>query len=259
MFDDFKFFDTRNHLLPGTEVFCWCAQDEEMALSMAFRAQNQGCRFILATPPDEAFLRHTDGSGVFADVHEAFWSLSKKMHKRMPGMGLGLGCEISCSRSGMDSILDHLEKGRLPGLNGTRYVLVSFPGDISLEDLWFCLDRLDRAGWKPVLSHAQSIRALKYNIHEIRCLKGEDYRGEHYRFNCLIQLDTLALHFSEPDRDWARDMIRNGVVDMLATGARNTYTHPPHISDVLEDLPCSREYLEDIAWNNAARLLQGGL
>lgn len=258
MFDNFKFFDTKNHLLPDTEAFCRCAQDEEMALCMAFRAQDQGCRFILATPPDEAFLQGMDVPAIYADVHERFRSLSRAMGKRLPNMGFGLGCEISCSRSKLDSILEHLEKGHLPGLNGTRCILVSFQEDVSREDLWFCLDRLDRAGWQPILSHAQSIRTLENDIHEIKCLKGQEYRGDYYRFRCLIQLDTLSLHFSEREYGWSRKMIECGVVDLLATDSRNTFTHPPYIQNVLANLPCSREYLEDIAWNNAYKLLRGG-
>lgn len=249
------FFDIKNHLLPGTEPFCCCAQDEEMALVMAFRAQNQGCRFILATPPDTAFLQGLDGPAIFDNVDDRFLSLSKKLRKHLPDMGLGLGCEISCTREKLERILHHLDQGNLPGLNGTRYILVSFPTDVSRKDLWFCLDRLDRAGWLPILSHAQSIHTLKNDIHEIRCLKGEVYRGEDYRFRCLIQMDTLALHFSEQDYHWARKMIEAGVVDMLATGARNTFTHPPLIQNVLEELPCSQEYLEAITWKNAADLL----
>lgn len=261
MFDDFKFFDVKNHLMPDTEAFCQCAQDEEMALCMAFQAQEQGCRFILATPPDEAFLRELENpgaEGIPAAVSDRFDSLHRKLRRRLPGMELGLGCEINCSRDKLDSILHHLEKGHLPGLNGTRCILVSFQEDVSREDLWFCLDRLDRAGWRPILSHAQRIRTLEHDIHEIKCLKGEEYRGDYYRFRCLIQLDTLSLHFSERDCAWSRKMIECGVADMLATDARNTYTHPPYILNVLKELPCSREYLEDIAWNNAKNLLLDG-
>ena len=52
-------------------------------------------------------------------------------------------------------------------------------------------------------------------------------------------------------------MIRSGVVDMLATNARNTFTHPPHIQEELKELTkvCSPEYLKAITYKNARELL----
>lgn len=50
------FFDTRHHLLYDVEDYTRCPHDEQMSLSMAYRAYVQGCRYIMVTPPDSAFL-----------------------------------------------------------------------------------------------------------------------------------------------------------------------------------------------------------
>ena len=168
------FFDIKNHLLPGAEPFCECAQDEDMAVCMARDAYGQGCRFIMATPPDFAFYNGLDSSGsegMPTWILDTFQSLYRRIHRSLPDMAMGLGCEIHCSRANVDEVICHLKKGHYPTLNGTSCVLVSFAEDVSRADLWFCLDCLDKAGYKPVLSHAQSIWTLKYDIHEIRCLK----------------------------------------------------------------------------------------
>ncbi|MBR1972157.1 MAG: hypothetical protein IKA16_01825 [Oscillospiraceae bacterium] len=254
------FFDTKNHLMYGTEPFCECAQDEDMAFCMAFEAYTQGCRFIMATPPSAAFLDAlTDSAaeGIPASISERYKSLRSRIRYFLPKMELGLGCEITCSRSEVENVIYHLKKKHLPTLNNSPYVLVSFPVDITREDLWFCLDRLDKEGYHPVLSHAQNIYTLKHDIHEIKCLKGEAPRDAFYQFRCLIQLDTFSLHFSE-DNSWPREMIRSGVVDVMATNARNTFTNPPHIREEIESISniCTPDYLQAITWGNASWLFR---
>jgi len=251
------FFDIKNHLLPNTESFFDCAQDEDMAVCMAFDAYGQGCRFILATPPDSAFynpLNSSGSEGIPPRISETYQSLCSRINRFLPDMSLGLGCEIHCSRTNIEEVVSHLKAGHYPTMNGTSYVLVSFPENVSRADLWFCLDRLDKAGYKTILSHAQNIQALRYDIHEIRCLKGNAERGPDYLFKAMIQLDTLSLHPSEQNH-WSWEMIRSGVVDMLATNARNTFTNPPHIREEVDALAkvCSSEYLKAIAWGNAAQ------
>lgn len=247
------FFDMKNHLLPDTEPFCSCAQDVEMAICMAFDAYNQGCRFIMVTPPDTAFVQAWKEPNGAARLLKRYQALCDSIRRYLPDMNFGLGCEIHCSRHNMEDVLEHLNKGHLPRMNDTQYVLVSFQDEISREDLWFCLDRLDQEGYLPILSHAQTLHALKGDIHEIRCLKGEADRDAKYRFRALIQIDTRSLHFSEQDH-WGKEMIRKGVVDMLATDARNSFTHPPYIQEALSDIShiCSTEYLEAISWHHAA-------
>lgn len=250
------FFDAKNRLLPNTEPFCECAQDEDMSVCMAFDAYGQGCRFIMATPSDTAFrnaLENPDAEGIPAGILDTYQSLHRRIRRSLPNLALGLGCEIHCSRSNVEEVVFHLHKGHYPTMNNTHCVLVSFDDDVTRADLWFCLNYLHKAGYTPILSHAQSLHTLKYDIHEIRCLKGEADRGPDYHFKALIQIDTFSLHHSEPNH-WCEEMIRSGVVDMLGTNAKNSFTHPPHIQKELAELGkiCSNEYLEAIIWGNAA-------
>lgn len=228
------FFDTRHHLLYDVEDYTRCPQDEQMSLSMAYRAYVQGCRFIMVTPPASAFL-NAEAKGI--PLRMRFDSLRREIRRYLPDMELGLGCELECSRDNVDELIQHLKAGRLPTLNGSHWVLVSFADTIMREELWFCLERLDQAGYHPVLCHAQSIQSLKYDIQEM-----QELRNAENRFPCLIQLDTLSLHHFSSDRDWARKMIEHRVVDVLGTDARNTFTNPPHI---LEELQFITEICDD--------------
>lgn len=239
------FFDTRHHLLHDIEDYTRCPQDEQMTLGMTYQSYDQGCRFIMVTPASSAFL-NAEGMGI--SIRGRFDSLENKIRKYLPDMELGLGCELECTRDNVEELLQHLNTGSLPTLNGSGWVLVSFPDAVQREDLWFCLEQLYNAGYRPVLCHAQSIQSLKYDIHEI-----EELRNASNRFPCLIQLDTLSL--SEPDMDWARKMIEARVVDVLGTDARNTFTNPPHIRDELQSIVniCDPAYLDAITEGNAKK------
>lgn len=221
-----------------------------MSLSMAYRAYVQGCRFIMVTPPDSAFL-NAEVKGI--SIQKRFDSLQSEIHRYLPDMELGLGCELECSRNNVDELIQHLKAGRLPTLNGSDWVLVSFGDTITREELWYCLERLDQAGYHPVLCHAQSIHSLKNDIHELR-----ELRNAENRFPCLIQLDTLSLHHFSSDRDWARKMIEHRVVDVLGTDARNTFINPPHIREELESIVnlCDPAYLAAITEGNGKHYFQ---
>lgn len=148
------FFDAKNHILYGTEIFCISADDEKMALVMAYNAHEHGCRYILATRPHSAFL----SAGMYEQVR--FTRLADMIRSCLPDMQIGLGCELECTRDNIDPLIRYLDIGRLPTLHGTRWVLASFQEDVSREDLLYCLDRLDRAGYTPVLSRAETLRCL---------------------------------------------------------------------------------------------------
>ena len=253
------FFDTKTHILYETEPFCSCAQDEDMAYCMALMAYAQGCHFLLATPPADAFLnalQNPEEKGIPEIIQERFTTLKQRIleSESMPEMKLvGLGCEIPCTRQNLDRMIEHLDMGHLPTLNNSGYVLLSFQEDVSREELWACLDRLDRAGYQSVISHVQRIQTLKGDPQEIRCLKGEGLRGEQYQFKAKIQLDTLSLQEPAYNTWWSEQLIREGLVDVLATDARNTFTHPPHIAEELERAKplCSQDYFEKITFDNA--------
>ena len=111
-------FDVKNHLLPDTEPFCECAQDEDMAVCMAFDAYQQGCRFIMATPPDSAFYNHalnSSGSeGIPPWIMGTYQSLCGRIHRSLTDMAMGLGCEIHCSRANVEEVISHLKRDITP-------------------------------------------------------------------------------------------------------------------------------------------------
>lgn len=200
--------------------------------------------------------------GIGEDVLESMAYLKARIKDPVSEMELFLGCEVSVDAGNVDRKIGYLREGKLPTLNGSPCVLVSFPDHIGRADLWYCLHELDQVGYVPVIAHAQTLRTFQEDdgIHEIRCLKGDGLRDPVYRFRALIQLDLTSLHFSAPDRHWAREMIEHQVVDVLGTDAKNSFTNPPHIQEELRAITqiCDPAYLEAITCGNAQkRFVQG--
>lgn len=254
------FFDIKNHLLFDTEPLSRCAMDLQMAVGMAYNGYQQGCRSVMATPPDDAFLKelsNPDATGLPERIRSKMNLLRCTLRGLLPRMQLFLGCELICTPENIDRLIFHLNRGHLPTLNGTGYVLVSFRDDIPLSDIWLCFDKLKDAGYDPILSHAESLQALKWNLHEIRALKGDGPRdNDRHKFRCKIQVDTTSFHHSIHNQAWARELIRSGVVDLLASDARNTSSHPVHIREEVASITplCTPDYLDAITFRNAQNL-----
>lgn len=261
--NNYPFFDVKSHLLYDTEPFCQCAQNIGMAVTMANDGCKQGCTHIIATPPHTAFLNALEdpnADGVPDSILRKLHSLNLLLGILLPEVKVLLGCELLCDHEllrdheNIVQLIQHLKKRHLPTLNGSEYVLVSFQDDVSLEDIWFCCDQLKDAGFEPVLSHAETLTSLKWNLGEIESLKGCGPRDNtRHKFHCKIQVNTSSLHFSNQDQAWVRELIRAGVVDVMGSDARNTSTHPVHIQQEAERIAslCTPDYLKAITFENA--------
>ena len=110
--------DIHMHLVPGVDDG---AENMEMALVMMIRAKQQGISQIIATPHSEVFRYSKEGGKII------FKRLVDVAAKVCPDMKLYLGCEVYCETEIMDQVLESLNSGRYPTINGTKYVLMEFP------------------------------------------------------------------------------------------------------------------------------------
>lgn len=242
------FFDTHTHMIWGLNHG---PEDQEMVLCMLSRSYDQGARRILLTPHSDEFLR---ASEKIHDHYRAMEAMVRRFSDVMPGLQVGLGCEVLCEKDNMAQTITHLKNGRLPTLNGTDHVLAEFFPGVSLADLWQCVFALQGAGFVPVLAHAERYSELwkTDNGHEA-AWKGVYEVEQLQKAGCRIQVNTSSLHHAHPSCWKAKELIRNGKVDFLGTDAHDTYSFPPRIREELDSLKeiCSQEYRDAIAFRNA--------
>lgn len=229
------------HLVPGMDDG---AEDLEMALVMMIRAKQQGISQIIATPHSEAFhFSKEDGRVIFQ-------RLMNTAAKICPEVKLYLGCEVYCEADIMEQVLELLDLGVYPTMNGTKYVLMEFSQWVYPENTIPCVEAMLSAGYKPIIAHMERYKYLRDNMELV---------GRFRELGAQIQLNTYSL-FDEMDasvKNWARRLVLERKVDFLGTDAHRTYYRSPSAKDGLNWLyeNVDRAYADAVAWENAQKLL----
>ena len=233
--------DIHMHLVPGVDDG---AENMEMALVMMIRAKQQGISQIIATPHSEVFRYSKEGGKII------FKRLVDAAAKVCPDMKLYLGCEVYCETEIMDQVLESLNSGRYPTMNGTKYVLMEFSQWVYPENTVSCVEALVKGGYRPIIAHMERYKHLRDNM---------DLVNQFRERGALIQLNAYSL-FDEMDdsiKNWARRLVQERKVDFLGTDAHRTYHRPPSAEWGLNWLyeNVEQEYADAIAWKNAERFL----
>lgn len=229
------------HLIPGVDDG---AENMEMALAMMIRAKQQGILQIIATPHSEVFRYSKEGGKII------FKRLVDATAKVCPDVKLYLGCEVYCEARIMDQVLEDLNTGRYPTMNGSEYVLMEFSMYVEPEGALSCVEAMVNAGYKPIIAHMERYRYLCDNM---------DLVNRFRALGALIQINVYSLFDEDKDsiKNWARRLVQERKADFLGTDAHRTYHRPPSAEMGLNWLyeNADQEYADAIAWGNAHTLL----
>lgn len=149
--------DIHSHVIFGVDDG---PQTLEQSLALLTEASRQGVTKIIATShrrkgmfetPEETTLKH------FSQVKEAASQV-------LPNLELYYGGELYYT----PSILDKLEKGHFPTLNGSRFALIEFSGHTPYKEIHQAVSELAMIGITPVLAHIERYQALEYEEKRVR-------------------------------------------------------------------------------------------
>ena len=236
-----KMIDIHMHLIPGVDDG---AENMEMAMVMMIRAKQQGISQIIATSHSEAF------DYGWGDPRKKFQLLKDTAVRVCPDMKLYLGCEVYCEADIMNLVLEALDSGRYPTMNGTKYVQMEFSQWVYPENTVPCVETMVNASYKPIIAHMERYKYLRENMELV-----DQFR----ELGALILVNAYSL-FDEMDesiKGWARRLVQERKVDFLGTDAHRTYHRPPSAELGLDWLygNVEQEYADAIAWGNAQKLL----
>lgn len=238
-----KMVDIHMHLIPGVDDG---AEDMMMSRLLLLRAREQGINTIICSSHSEAF----DYSAEI--VRDAFQKLAVCTEGAYPDMKLYLGCEVYCEARIVDRVLEKLNSGYYPTMNGSKYVLMEFSMWTDQTDSVACVEAMINGGYKPIIAHMERYMYLCDNMALV-----DRFR----ELGALIQVNVYSLFDEDKDyiKNWARRLVQEQKVDFLGTDAHRTYHRPPSAEWGLRWLyeNVEREYAENIAWGNAQRLICG--
>lgn len=233
--------DLHIHLIPGVDDG---AEDMMMALMMLLRAWDQGVRNVFVTPHSSAFDEAPE------KTKEGYRELVHQAARNFPELKLFSGCEVFCEAHRMDRVIQALDRGLYPTMNGTGYVLMEFSRWVMPELTIPCVEALVKAGYIPIVAHMERYEYLQNNM---------DLVDQFLEQGALLQVNTYSL-FDEMDEDirtWARRLVQEQKVSFLGTDAHRTYHRPPSAEPGLRWLyeAVPEKYADAVARENARRLL----
>lgn len=234
--------DIHMHLIPGIDDGC---MNEDMAVSMIYTAFLEGINKIICTPHSDAFDFNR------AEVIYQFQRLKKLCQEKCRFISLFLGCEVYCRKDDIEQILRKLNEGVYPTLNDTKYVLIEFSTRVFADEVEYCVEKLRKNGWIPVLAHVERYSNLFENKNIFFRLKE---RGVLFQINGY----SILKEMNEKRYENTTFLLHEKLVDFIGTDAHRTNHRPPFIQKGVKKMYelYDKEYINDIVSQNAINKLK---
>ncbi len=183
--------DLHSHVLPGVDDGSRSVQQSARVLRMF---ANKGITDVACTPH---LLASKVAEGWPASYEDAWSALATEVP---PGMRLHRGAEVMLDRPVPEAATE-----RKVTLGGSRYLLVEFARMVPAEIVGRALAEVIRIGLVPVLAHPE--RYSSCSVPTVRAWRD---------LGSVIQVDATTLTLPRSRGDRARDIVREGLADILA-------------------------------------------
>jgi len=234
--------DIHTHILPGIDDG---VRTEDEAVEFARVAESDGVRTIVATPHCK--------EGFFFNDRATVLPLVERLRRRLDAEGVGVSLVPGAEVHLCTDLVERVRDGRAPTLgdNGRTLLLElslsQYPPD--LEDLVF---QLKLAGLIVVFAHPERIRYFQDDVRRYE---------EVVRLGAFGQLTTGSLlgTFGNTAQEFSDELVRRGLVHVIASDAHNVRGRPPVLREAVEALVpmVGEEYARAMA-DDAPRALLAG-
>ncbi len=207
--------DIHTHILPGIDDG---VQTEEEAIAFARMAVEDGITRMVATPHCKESSYHNDLPIVLERVRDLRAVLERH---RIP-LDLIPGAEVHIC----PDLVQRIEDGRAPTLANNRKTLLlelslNQPPPVELENLVF---QLKLAGIMPIFAHPERIQYFQDDVSRYEEVIRLGAWGQITSGSVLGTFGSGARRFSE-------QLIRNGLIHVLASDAHNIRGRPPQLRE----------------------------
>lgn len=183
--------DLHNHLLPGVDDGSRSVQQSHRVLRSWV---TKGITNVACTPH---LLASRAGEGFPAAYDEAWAALNVNLPE---GITLHRGAEVMLDRPIPPAVAE-----RKVTINGTRYLLVEFSRMVPAEIVARALSDVLATGLVPILAHPE--RYSSCSVETVRAWRD---------LGAVMQVDATTLTLPRSRGERARDLVREGLADILA-------------------------------------------
>ena len=193
--------DLHNHILPGVDDG---ARSVEEACDMARQLVAAGVETVCTTPHAIEWS-HLSGRD---DVETRVFELQMELDRREIRLVLLSGCEARIT----PTVVQDVESGLFPTLNGSRYLLLEFAYDSLPPGYDRLIFELLTRGVRPIIAHPERIAPLAEDPNLLLRLVQQ---------GCLGQLTaaSIAGTFGSRTREVAETMLEHNLIHLVASDA----------------------------------------
>lgn len=151
--------DIHSHIIFGVDDGPKTLED---SLSLLAEASQQGVTKVVATSHRRKGMFETPESTIL----NHFTQVKEAASQEFPDLELYYGGELYYT----PSVLEKLEQGHFPTLNGSRFALIEFSGHTPYKEIYQAVSELSLLGVTPVLAHIERYQALENDEKRVRDL-----------------------------------------------------------------------------------------
>ena len=197
------------------------AADLSISLQMAAIAVEEGIEIVACTPHILPGVYNNDGP----QIEAARRDLSRRLAEAEIPLALICGADAHIA----PDMIAGLRSGRIPTLNGSRYLLLEPPHYVAPPRLTDFAFQLMTAGYVPILTHPERLSWIESHYEVICSLAGN---------GVMMQLTggSLMGRFGRRPRYWAERMLDEGLIDLMATDAHDPLRRPPCLAEARDEV-----------------------
>lgn len=233
--------DIHCHLLPYVDDG---AQDRDESIELLKMQYQQGVRIICFTP----HLR----KGMFETPDDTIIKQYEILRERATLVFKGrlktcLSREYYCD----SSFIQRVESGEVIPLGHGPYLLTEFSRRYSESQFFEYVQMVLRQGYRPLIAHVERYPEMQ----DISSIKRLIKMGAKIQVNAgsILGREGLKQAF------WARKLLKEGLVHIVASDAHDTEERPPELGKVAKYLErkLGTEEAENLLWKNQMKILNG--
>lgn len=238
------FVDIHHHLLFGIDDG---AKSYRESLQMMRAAQRCGIDSIIATPHVYPGISRFD----MDKYHEKLKQLQEVSITQRDMPKVYGGAEVYST----ESIVRFLLSNRIPTMNNTNYVLIEWNPKVDFKEILITLRELANEGYITIIAHAERYMCLLRRLKELEEVKTQ------FSIRIQVNCDTIIGNGSMLEKHICRNLLKNRMVDYIATDAHNLTTRKAHMDDafVVLEQRFGRDYARRLTSLNQMELLRSGL
>ena len=235
--------DIHCHILPGFDDGASCMEE---AIDMANLAAMSGVSTILCTSHFRCDTASPEAQS--AQINRLYRKLKEELAATDIPIELLPGAELLC----LPDTPRYLERGVIPTLNGTKYLLCEFLFNESPAYMNDMLERIAALGYTPVVAHPERYAAVRHDLRIASHWFGNGY---------LLQINKGSIlgSFGSRIKAAALEMLYSGLCHMIASDAHSAKARTPVMKNLVDFLEkrYNPDYISLLLERNPARLIKG--